>query len=161
MQRSFATARARHHVPIPEGATVAAVMSAALCIHDDTPIDSVRWLFDDQGVSAVAVVDPAERAIGFITPRDLMVEDPTEEWAARGSVPPGFHVEPVPRFARDVMMPFAFSVAPSTPIISAARLMVFEGISHLAVLDRANRVVGLVSALDVVKRAVTCGDLFS
>lgn len=156
MARTSAKARAQ----IPEAATVAAVMSAAVCVRDTTTVDAVRVLFSDHRVTAVAVVDPDGSPIGFLTPRDLVtgcIDDLDE--CERVSDDAGLRYEAMPRPVRDVMMPFAFTIDERTPLDTAAKLMACEGISHVAVIDRARRVVGLVSALDVVRRVVTTGEL--
>jgi CBS domain-containing protein len=144
-----------------DAASVAAVMSAAVCVHETASVDTLKSLFLDNRVSAVAVVDPQGTPIGIVTPRDLMMEEPVEahECELVPDTTDGLRFECTPRAVRDVMMPFAFSVDETTTLTTAAQLMVFEGISHIAVIDRDHRVVGVVSALDVVARVLKTGEI--
>lgn len=136
-----------------ETATVGAVMTAPLCVYEGVLLDDARRMLADNRFSAATVVDPAGIAIGFVTPRDLMRDGPPGSGGAGAGAAP--RVSRVERAVRDVMMPFAFTVRLGTSIATAARLMVCEGISHLPVVDRVCRVVGMVSALDLVRLAVS------
>jgi IMP dehydrogenase len=109
--------------------TVASVMAPAmLTVFEQSPIDSARLIFADDRVHVLPVVDADGKPIGFVTPRDVLDEAPA---------------------IRDVMTPFALDVPAETPLILAARLMVFGGFSHLPVVDREGCVVGILSATDV------------
>lgn len=116
--------------------TLTDVMGDAACVHAGTPIAAIRRLFADHRVGGVVAVDDLGRPIGFVTPRDLVDEVAPTEPPAR---------------AQDVMMPVTFTLPEHAPWSLAARLMTTEGISHLIVVDRARRVVGTVSALQLVR----------
>jgi CBS domain-containing protein len=53
--------------------------------------------------------------------------------------------------ARDLMTPLVLSVRQGTPIARAAALMAAEGVHRLPVVNENNRIVGLVSSIDVLR----------
>ena len=55
------------------------------------------------------------------------------------------------RQVRDLMTPAIFSLLPSEPVSSAVRLMLREGIRRVVVADKAGRMVGIVTATDVLQ----------
>jgi CBS domain-containing protein len=75
---------------------------------------------------------------------------PTER--DRLDLEPGLRVyEPAPLTAGDVMSPVAFSLPESSNIGQAAALMAFEAVHGLPVVADAGEVVGIVSALDILR----------
>jgi IMP dehydrogenase len=95
--------------------------------------DRLIELLRDQHVGCVPIVNEAGRAIGIVTKLDVvecMKEDrPT---------------------ARDLMMPIAMSLDAHATVGQAARVMSAERIHHVLVVDDDRRLIGVVSALDVV-----------
>ncbi|MBK8480860.1 MAG: CBS domain-containing protein [Proteobacteria bacterium] len=65
----------------------------------------------------------------------------------------GFHEEVVSRgVVRDIMTPITYSLRASTSLAQAAALMAFEGVHRLPIVaDNSGEVVGLLSALDVLR----------
>ena len=51
----------------------------------------------------------------------------------------------------DIMVPYLLAVPSQAPISLAAALMAYEGVHRLLVLDDSNNMVGIVSALDVLR----------
>jgi CBS domain-containing protein len=127
-----------------------------LCVRDDLPVESLASLLLERNISAVPVVDAKGRAIGVVSKTDLV------RWyhddAGFAESEPARVTEPglSPRAVRttivaDVMMPLAFTLAEDAPIVYAAALMAMEGIHHLPIVAGSGEVVGIVSALDLVR----------
>jgi predicted transcriptional regulator len=112
---------------------VGAVMAEAVCVHEDRPVDEIVRLFltrPDLGVCAV--VDRAQRAVGMVEPRDLLVN------ARTASTP-----------VRSVMAwPLVLSLHATTA--RAARLLAWERARYALVAESHGRVVGQVSALELL-----------
>jgi CBS domain-containing protein len=82
------------------------------------------------------------------------VEAP-EEIAGRVGLPYGFHVEPEePLTVREVMTPFTVTVGLDFDLTEVARTLLQHKIHRALVRDSSGAIVGLVSALDLV-RALT------
>ena len=67
--------------------------------------------------------------------------------------------------ARDVMSSNVVSISPKATVITAAKLMLDNQVSGLAVLDDGGSLVGIVSEADLLRRpeigtqTIDCGDL--
>jgi CBS domain-containing protein len=128
------------------------------CVAQDVSIETLGTLMLEQNISAVPVVDAHGRPVGIASKTDLV------RWYhsgadASGELPPvdvdgepGLtpHVIPSSTVA-DVMMPMAFTLTEDAPIAYAATLMAVEGVHHLPVVTGDGQIVGIVSALDIVR----------
>jgi CBS-domain-containing membrane protein len=115
-------------VPITE------IMSRRLVTaRPELPADRLVELFLDQHVGCVPIVNQAGRAIGIVTKLDVV------ECMKEG--------RPT---ARELMMPIAMSLDVHATVGQAARVMSAERIHHVLIVDDDRRLVGIVSALDVV-----------
>ena len=54
--------------------------------------------------------------------------------------------------ARDLMTPDVVTVPPDTPVIAVARLLAERGISAVPVMDKAGKVLGVVTEADLIRR---------
>src|SRR5262249_52433898 len=69
------------------------------------------------------------------------------------SLPNGFHVERVDRTTvRDLMTPAVFAVAPESSAAEVVREMLALKVHRLFVVDACGVLVGVISALDVLRR---------
>jgi CBS domain-containing protein len=119
-------------------ASVGAIMSTApLCVRDDVTVAAMTSLLLEHGYSAVPVVDASGRALGIVSKTDLLGHHRT------GGRPDAT--------AEQVMMPMVFAVEESAPIGDAAALMAGERVHRLPVIDGEGAVVGILSALDLVR----------
>jgi CBS-domain-containing membrane protein len=145
---------------------VLAIMTRhTIAVHPDTSVEALTALFIERGLHGAPVVDDGGTVIGFVSQGDLLRDrfenGDTEEhdrlWVrARGGalypLPPGYHAEALARATvKDVMMPIALSLTESTPIATAAALLAEEGVHRMPVVDEQGHVVGLLSALDVLR----------
>jgi CBS domain-containing protein len=106
------------------------------CVATALNVDSLGTLLLEQNISACPVVDDEGRPVGVASKTDLV------RWYHDGE--PGSTVE-------DLMMPMAFTLTEDAPIAYAATLMAVEDVHHLPIVAGDGRVVGIVSALDIVR----------
>lgn len=170
---------AHRHVPSfqPDGAPsgtfaarrtpVSEVMTrSVICVHADVSIESVLQFLLTKQLTAVPVVDHAGQPIGVLSKTDLLNELVQRGETREESPPvrlqtkdgyslelgPGFHVESLDRTtAGDVMTPLVFSVPETATLSEASALMAYEGVHRLVVVSRDNKVVGIVSSMDVLR----------
>lgn len=136
-----------------------------ICVRPDTPLDDVLDLLVRHSISGVPVVDAEGRAIGVVSRADVLraaeERGDTEELRAvtarprdraPAGVEPGSHVlEAVTVTAGEVMTPVVLALHESSNIGQGAALMAFEGIHRLPVVGDHGEVVGILSALDVLR----------
>jgi CBS domain-containing protein len=112
---------------------------------DATDDDAIRVLAD-RGVTAVIVIDDAGRPLGVLTATDVLIHQ-REKLASKAA-----HHEPV--LVRDIMTPAVFSVRLDTPAPQVIEQMVALNVHRLFVVDESEVVVGVVSALGVLRGMV-------
>ncbi len=125
-------------------------------------------LLTDKGFSAAPVIDGAGRPIGVLSRADIIVHDrekieylaPVPEYYEKSelttntgeSLQPGFQIEKTDiTRVRDIMTPVVFSVTPETPAGRVVEDMVALKVHRLFVVDRNGILVGVISALDVLR----------
>ncbi len=135
---------------------VADVMATELITASpDASFAHLAKLLHTAGVRAVPIVDPAGVLLGVVSEADLMAS------AARPDTAPGRwrarHIrrdQPEAKAgattAAELMTAFVEAVAPTTPVATAARLMVERHLRWMPVCDAAGCVVGVVSRSDVL-----------
>jgi len=137
-------------------------------IREDATLREAIALLIDRGYSAAPVIDAAGRPVGVLSRTDVLVHDrehvehlaavpeyydradlTTDENEALGE---GFQVECVdPTQVRDVMTPAVFAVGPETPAARVVGDMLSLRVHRLFVVDQAGVLVGVISALDVLR----------
>lgn len=145
---------------------IAEVMTAAVwCVTADVSVETVTAVFLERGISGAPVVDDDGFPIGLITKTDLLrerrVEGDTEDHQPlrihtlagdQIDLGPGFHADRVARATvGEIMTPVAFTLPERAPLARAAALMSFEGVHRIPVVSDEGQVVGILSALDIVK----------
>jgi CBS-domain-containing membrane protein len=136
--------------------SIAVVMHAhtyAVTAHQT--VQELLALFVDQGISAVPVVDEQGHPIGFVSKTDVVREfHRSGSGAHRNSRPP---VQPwwdAERLAHlqvgEIMTPSVYTFPRETTVADAMAAMAFEGIHHLPVVDASGKLLGMLSALDVL-----------
>jgi CBS domain-containing protein len=125
-------------------------------------------LLIDRGYSAAPVIDEAGRPVGVLSRTDVLVHDrehvehltPMPEYYNRAelitdeneALGEGFQVERVdPTQVRDLMTPAVFSVGPETPAARVVSDMLSLKVHRLFVVDSNGVLVGVISALDVLR----------
>jgi CBS domain-containing protein len=99
----------------------------------------------DRGVTAVVVIDDAGRPLGVLTATDVLIHQREKLAKSRGQ-------EPV--MVRDMMTPAVFSVRIDTPVAPLIEQMVALNVHRLFVVDDGDTVVGVISALGVLRGIV-------
>ncbi|MBA3395494.1 MAG: CBS domain-containing protein [Deltaproteobacteria bacterium] len=126
----------------------------AVEVPEETPVETLRTLFHEHRASVLPVVDRQRAFVGLVTARDVAAAGLDTDVLDEYVLPFGSHLDPIPCVARDLMRPAAFIVHEYTTMRRAAQLVVVHNLAHLPVVDRAGRLVGIVSALDVLHRSV-------
>jgi CBS domain-containing protein len=150
-------------------ATAADLMTPnPVSIRADASVQEAITMLTDKGFSAAPVIDESGQPIGVLSHTDIMVHDrekgdpsrtapeqddpndlvtPEEEPLASS-----FEVEQVEWVpVRDLMTPTVFSVAPETPAQEVIDHMLSLKVHRLFVVDRSGVLVGVISALDVLR----------
>lgn len=146
-------------------ATVADVMSEDVyAVKAETALSTVAHVLAEQRISGLPVIDDDGRPIGMISKTDLLdpdrprtgrvgrtvfyrvAEGTIEELYDDGRVSDGI--------VAHLMSPFVLSVNPDTPLYDAIHLMVLEDVHRLVVCGDDRRLIGLVTAMDVLRALV-------
>lgn len=134
--------------------TVADVMtSEVVTVHATTPFKDVVRLLEAARISAVPVLDEADRLAGIISEADLMLKQ--EHAGHAGGLPSGRRrVErwkAAGEFAWQVMSTPVVTISPDVLVAEAARLMHSNDVKRLVVVDARGAVIGIVSRRDLLK----------
>jgi CBS domain-containing protein len=129
------------------------------------PLDELRSFLLDRGISGAPVVDPAGVLVGVVSATDLMRSDAREQTQ---TTTPGYFASSLDRplsqdelgtmyvevgdgqTVGEVMTPVVFQAEEETPVAEVADMMT-QGRIHRVVVTRDAKVVGIVSALDLVR----------
>lgn len=121
----------------------------------------------DRGISGAPVIDEAGRPVGVLSQSDILVHDRQKvdhvvpaEFEGGRPLPRGwwdsFQIEAVDQTPiRDVMTPAVFSVGVETPANSVVEQMRELNVHRLFVVDNNGVLVGVISALDVLRHLET------
>lgn len=131
-------------------------------IEADATVAEVLAFLTDTGYGAT-VIDEAGRPIGVVSRTDVVVyergllgggQEVHGYYHHANLAAPGTGTEPAPSGdvrAQDLMTPAVFSVHPDTPASDVVGQMVDLNVHRLFVLDRAGVLVGVISALDLLR----------
>ena len=106
-------------------------------IDPQQPLAHATALMDDKNVGAVVVVDDEEKVIGIITDRDIALA------LGGGQVSTGTPVA-------DVMTRQVHTIWQDQGIFNATQYMMGHKVRRLPVIDRQERLVGMITADDLV-----------
>ncbi len=137
-------------------------------IPSSATIPEVVAFLTDTGFSAAPVTDESGRPIGVVSRTDVVVYDRAR--LANAAEVPGYYEEPdlaAPRPDRildgagreagsllragDLMTPAVYAVTPETPALDLVAHMVRMNVHRLFVVDRKAVLVGVISALDLLR----------
>jgi predicted transcriptional regulator len=136
-------------------------------VRDDMTIRELANFFLEKGISGAPVADETGKLIGVVSVTDI-----AESASESGSIVPDrpepdlhlpgwdhklsadelrqMHVEDAKLLVRDIMTPTVYTIPEDTPISQIARTMV-SGRVHRLLVTRENKVVGIVTTLDMLK----------
>jgi CBS-domain-containing membrane protein len=124
--------------------------------------DAVAFLLNKR-ITGAPVIDVAGRPVGVITQTDILHHDRCKaerldppEFEAGYPMPPKrwdeFQIEKVDRtMVRDLMTPVVFTVALDTHPRKVISEMCAMGVHRLFVVDKGGVLVGVISALDILR----------
>ena len=149
--------------------TAADVMTApVLTVSDDWGLEQLATFFLENNVTGAPVTDSSGKTVGVVSMTDIVrhtsvpvhegqVRDTHEYYLASAGRQytdeemQGFHIEPDSEVtARDLMTPMVFQVTDDARVQDVAGMMVNGGI-HRVLVAREGQVVGIVTALDLLK----------
>lgn len=159
----------RTPIPSPTGLVLAARSAEELMspnpisLQENATIPEAVALMTDRGFSAAPVIDEAGRPVGVLSRTDVLIHEreqvrhaqPAEEVSAEGrrrSRHEGFSIEIADSTSvSDIMTPTVFTVRMSTPAADVVKRMCELKVHQLFVVDDEDALVGVVSALDIVR----------
>ncbi len=141
----------RGAAPSPNGGPVGAVMTRRPVVakEDDRLLDAVERMLEN-GVRHLPVVDPDGRVVGMLSDRDVRtaVGDPRRA-LERSQARPAVDAMRV----AEVMTRDPIAVDQDAPLQNAIEILVAEKVGALPVVDSREKLVGIVSYLDVLEDA--------
>jgi len=125
------------------------------CVTEQQRVRDLVSLFLDKGISAAPVVDDSGKPIGLVSKTDVAREIKEDHRANRPesepSVQPWWDEERLSQLTvGEIMTPTLYTFSPSTTVADATAAMAFEGLHHLPVVEDSGRLVGMLSALDLL-----------
>lgn len=112
------------------------MQSDVVSLTRDQSLDEAARILAALDIGGAPVCDAAGRVLGILSKTDVVEH-------ASGSTIAGS--------VEDAMSPGAVSVGPDEPLESAIRLMAFEGVHRLVVLDAESQLVGIITSMDVLR----------
>jgi CBS domain-containing protein len=122
--------------------------TAVVCAQPTMSLRAVMQLMVGKGINGLPVVDPNDRPIGIVSQTDLI----RDRYAHASQQDTSLQALENEATVEDVMTPLIFSLPETATIAQAAALMVYERIHRVPVISAQNRVVGIVSPLDILRR---------
>lgn len=130
----------------------------------ETPLKEAAAVLARRGISGLPVVDPDGQVVGVLSEADVMVKQsgPREHhgglfaWLVEPS-DPTLPAKLEATTAGEAMTAPAVTISPERPVREAAVRMLEMDVNRLPVIDKAGRLVGIVSRGDLV-RAFTRSD---
>jgi CBS domain-containing protein len=160
--------KARHGLALRADTAADLMTPNPISVEADALVGEAIALLIDRGISAAPVIDEAGRPIGVLSRSDILVHDReccgrvgadadyyhrAELTTRRGEpLPAGFEIENVDRtLVRDLMTPAVFAVAPDSSAPEVVSEMLSLKVHRLFVVDACGVLVGVISALDVLR----------
>ncbi|MCC6874568.1 MAG: CBS domain-containing protein [Sandaracinaceae bacterium] len=150
--------------PAPTDASkvaVAAIMHSSVAVASpETPLEELLDALLDARIGGAPVVDSRGRVLGIASKTDLLARWRAKEAGAalgplqiRTEAGEVIDLDPRvgPQRVADVMSREVLSVRPEDTVAQAAALMAYEGVHRLPVVDESDRLVGVVSSLDIAR----------
>lgn len=158
----------RATIPAPPALVLAArtaeefMVPNPISVRGDATIPEAVALMTDRGFCAAPVIDEAGRPVGVLSRTDVLIHEreqvrhaqPAEEvYAAGRSRHEGFSIEIADSTCvRDIMTPTVFTVGMNTLAADVVKRMCELKVHQLFVVDDEDSLVGVISALDIVRR---------
>jgi len=122
-------------------------------IRESAPVEEAIAFLTDSGFSAAPVIDEAGRPVGVISRTDLVVHERERIAAPAGAGVAEDRVgRPDGATVRDLMTPALFAVSPRASAADVVDQMVSLNVHRLFVVDESGVLVGVISALDLLRQ---------
>ncbi|RSN18337.1 inosine-5'-monophosphate dehydrogenase [Streptomyces sp. WAC 01325] len=124
-------------------------------VRQDTAFADIAKLLAEHGITAVPVVDDADRPVGVVSEADLLRKEAARldaDWLL-----PTLHPQSAGRdkaeatTAEGLMTTPAVTARPEWTVVEAARAMERGGIKRLPVVDGTGRLIGVISRADLLR----------
>jgi len=125
----------------------------------DADVHELEKLLLREKIHGVPVTDSDDRLVGVVSQTDLLawhftaaVDGATFYQAPAQRPPQGLRLTDIKTAnVEEVMSPVVHCICPDQPVALAAARMIDRGVHRLVVVDGEARVVGLISAVDVLR----------
>lgn len=143
--------------------------SPVITVRDEMSVEELARFLSHNMISGAPVLDQNGKPIGIVTLSDIVRNEPRREYIIADQVDSdyilrdyldefgdeelagGYHIEEgVELRVRDIMTPFIYRVNEDTPVKEISETMM-GGRIHRLFVTRAGEMVGVVTALDVLK----------
>lgn len=140
---------------------------SVITVHDDLTVQEVAALLMENEITGAPVANSRGKLVGVVSATDIAQSaaegadfsprgdgsffrrHDLEGRAGRGELR-DLHVENAGLPVRDIMTPTVFTVPENTPVSKLAKTMI-SGRIHRLLVTRRGRIVGIVTALDLLK----------
>ncbi|MCZ4602717.1 CBS domain-containing protein [Streptomyces sp. Lzd4kr] len=124
-------------------------------VRQDAAFADIAKLLAEHGITAVPVVDDADRPVGVVSEADLLRKEAARldaDWLlpTLRPQPPGRDKAEATTAERQMTSP-AVTARPEWTVVEAARAMERGGVKRLPVVDDAGRLVGVISRADLLR----------
>jgi CBS domain-containing protein len=137
-----------------EAQTAADLMTAnPVSIRSSATVQDAIAVFVDKAISAAPVIDEAGRPIGVISRTDVLTHERELLLGQRSATSAqGANRGADTARASDLMTPIVFSLRAEAPASRVVGEMVSLNVHHLFVVDADGSLVGVISALDILRK---------
>jgi CBS domain-containing protein len=143
---------------------------SVITVRDDLTVQEVAALLTEKEITGAPVTNPRGKLVGVVSVTDIaenaaegadfspggnatrLGRHDLEGRASRGELR-DLHLDNAGLPVRDIMTPTVFTVPESTPVSKLAKTMI-SGRIHRLLVTRRGRIVGIVTALDLLKLLV-------
>jgi CBS-domain-containing membrane protein len=125
-------------------------------VSESAPFKEVANLLAEHRIGALPVLNPVGHVVGMVSETDLLLKQEFPHAAETGRLVDtgrirGDRRRAEGRTAWTIMNAPAITVAPETTVAQAARLMHSSKVKHLPVVDKDDKLVGMVSRADLLQ----------
>lgn len=128
---------------------------SVVSVRAQTPFKAVVKTLADNDITAVPVVDDADRTLGVVSEADLLHKESAQPdpagLLAVLDAPGEVSVRPAATTAEGLMTSPAVVAHPEWTVVQAARVMDDSHVKRLPVVDDTGRLVGIVSRADLLR----------
>ena len=141
--------------------TVRDVMTEkVIAVREDASLKEVVSILSEKGISGLPVVDVQNRVIGIVTEADILSQMAPGRKLSFKEIVRHLIGEPVPKRleekiseikVKDIMTSPVITIGPDADIRDVAIIFEQKRIKRLPVVDKDNRLIGIISRQDIVR----------